>query len=247
MLNNTVPCYDHAFNWWKPFTKEPYKRSSQQVQCICAVNPSVCASDVSDSQRTLTCYQEFAAGVSLLLRWMWRCSVLCRSLLESFHNGGSECSVWHWGITWLALLHQGHSAPLWSPPVYVSFLHQALHPFRAERDACVWASVSPYPPFGQQREEKRVLTLFPPSATARRSIHPSIGWVHTLSYPHSFQHNQAARQTLLVRQLDCQGTPTLSSGLSFKVWVPLPVPVFKTIAAFLTLTLWSFKNVFIIL
>lgn len=28
MLNNTVPPYDHAFNLWKPFTKEPHKRST---------------------------------------------------------------------------------------------------------------------------------------------------------------------------------------------------------------------------
>lgn len=26
--NNTGPCYDHASNLWKPFTKEPYKRST---------------------------------------------------------------------------------------------------------------------------------------------------------------------------------------------------------------------------
>lgn len=128
------------------------------------------------------CATSPATGVSFLPRWMWRCSVLYRSLPDSFHKGGSECSVWRRGVSWLALLHKGQSAPLCSLPVYVSFLHQASYHFRAERDACVWASVLPFPPFRKQREEKRVLTHIPPSAAVRRSVHPSIHWVsaHTV-------------------------------------------------------------------
>lgn len=44
----------------KTFTKEPYKRSPQLVQCIGAENPSLCISDVNDSQITLTGYQAIA-------------------------------------------------------------------------------------------------------------------------------------------------------------------------------------------
>lgn len=46
----------------------------------------------------------------------------------------------------------------------------------------------------------------------------------TQPYPYSIHdYNQAASQTLLVRQLDHQGTPTQSSGPSFKVRVREPI------------------------
>lgn len=107
---------------------------------------------------------------------MRKCRFLCRPLLETFHIRGSECSGWHWGI---ALLHKGQCAPsvlsacirVLSPP--------GPHLFRAERDACVWASVSPFSPFLKtEREESTDPYLLLP----QRSFHPSIHpweWVST--------------------------------------------------------------------
>lgn len=87
-----------------------------------------------------------------------------------------------------------HMAPSASPCARCSSLRplpsRPPRRFRAGRGACVWASVSPFPPFGKQREESRVQTHILPSAIARRSVPPSIlqtGWAHTiLSTQHSW-------------------------------------------------------------
>lgn len=102
----------------------------------------------------------------------------------------------------------------------MSFLHQALSPFRAERDACVWASVLPFPPFIKNRERRReywptFLHLPLPKRTVHPSKHPW-DWVSAHTVISIRDYNQAASQALLVRPRDRQGTPTLSSGLSFK-------------------------------
>lgn len=127
------------------------------------------------------CATSSAAGVSLLLRWVWKCRVLCRL-------PPPKSSVCHWGITWLPLLHKRPICPSCSLPVYVSFLHQAPRPFRAERDACVWASVSPLPPFRKQREKRRVLTHIPPAATPKEICPSSHASVRLGECTHHYVH-----------------------------------------------------------
>lgn len=138
MLNNTAPCYDHAFNSWNPFTKEPNKRSPQQ--CICAVNPSLCARDVSDSHQPHECH--FFSGergdAVFSVAPSWRVSIpedlSVQCVTEALH--GSFCFI-------KANLPPSCALCLSTCP----FSTRPRAPFRAERDACVWASVSPFPPF----------------------------------------------------------------------------------------------------
>lgn len=202
----------------KSFTEEPYKRSTQLVQHIYAVNPSLCASDVSDSQITSTGYEVIAqhhqpaAGVSFLLRWMWKCRVLCRPLLERLHNGGSECSVWHWEASHGSLCFiKGQVAPC--------SLCLSVCPFSTRR--CAPSGLRETLAFellsrhfllseNRDREEKRALTPHSSIGHCQRhlSIHPSIretGWV-THRYIHTafmITIRQALLVRLLDRQLDC--------------------------------------------
>lgn len=61
-------------------------------------------------------------------------------------------------------------------PSPVSSLHEASRSFRAEKDACVWASLSPSPPFRQRRDEKRSLShadllIYPSASPGESSSH----------------------------------------------------------------------------
>jgi len=138
---------------------------------------------------------------------MWKTSVLCRPLLESFRNRGSECSVWHWGITWLSVLHKGQSAPSRSLTVNVSFLHRAPYPFRAERDACVWASASTSPPFRKHKEEKRALT-HNHHLPRDLSVHPS----SASSRPDECTHCHSQTAFMITSKSDFVSTAILHSN-----------------------------------
>lgn len=116
---------------------------------------------------------DLASGVSSSPRWTWKCSVLCRPLLESFNNAESKCSVLHQGRRWLPLLPQKANLCLvLSVFPLCPFSVGTLHPFRAGRGVCVWASASPFPPLGTERgEESTDETHTPPLATGKRSVH----------------------------------------------------------------------------
>lgn len=180
------------------------------------------------------CATSSVTDVSSLLGWMWKCGVLCRPLLESFHNGGSECSVWHWGITWLALLHKGQSSPC---ALCLSMCPFSTRPRTPSglRETLAFELLSCHFVLLENRERRREHWLtFLHQPLPKSSVHPSRhpwDWVSAYSV---HDYYQAASQALLVRPQDCQSTPTLSSGLSLKVRVQLPVQflLFKTIAAF---------------
>lgn len=118
------------------------------------------------------CATSPATGASFPLRWMWGCSVLCCPLLETLHNGGSECSVWHRGIIWLALLHKGQPAPLCSMPFSTSprTRSRLRETLAFELLFCHFLLL--------ENRERRGLTHIPPSARAK---HPP-EWVsaHTV-------------------------------------------------------------------
>lgn len=122
-----------------------------------------------------------------------------------------------------------------SLPVYVSFLHQARTPSGLRETLAFELLFRHFLLFWKQKERRVLTHICYPHRDL--SIHPYIresGWVHTPYSVHDY--NQAASQALLVRPLDCQGTSSLSSGLSFKVrvWLTVQFLLFKTIAAFST-------------
>lgn len=85
----------------------------QHVQCVCAVNPSICASDVSDCQITLLCYiPSHRTNVEMPRPGHFPRQMICVFDTEALRG----------------------SLPLFA---HVSFLQQTPHPFRVERDACV--------------------------------------------------------------------------------------------------------------
>lgn len=176
------------------------------------------------------CATSPATGVSFLLRWMWRCSVLCCppswrvSIMEDL-SVQYDTEALHGSLFFIkanlppcALCLS--TCPFSTRPRTRSGLGETL---AFELLFCHFLLLENR----ERRGEYWPTFLHLPQP----SIQPSArtGWVHTLSYPYSVHdYNQAASQTLLVRQLERQGTPTLSSGLSFKVRVPLPVQFFSS-------------------
>lgn len=188
---------------------------NQHVQYICAVNPSICASDVSDSQMALTGYQAIVQhhqprlGLSFSF-WMWRSLIVMQCSMSPPPGEFSEQRIWGFSVTLRqcrALSAALCLCVLYPPgPSTPSGLRETL---AFELLSCHFLLLENR----EMRREHWPIQICP-------SIHPWIcttGWVNTPSYPYSVQdYNQAASQTLLIRQLDHQGTPTKSSGLSFK-------------------------------
>lgn len=165
----------------------------QHVQCVCAVNPSICASDVSDCQITLLCYNpNHRTNVEMPRPGHIPRQMICVFDTEALH--GSLCC----------------SSPM-CPFSNRPRIHSGL------REMLAFEFLSCHFLLLENREMKK--EHWPTQIHA--SIHPPIcktGWVSTPSCPYSLQdYNQAPSWTLLVRQRVHQGGPTQSSGPCFKV------------------------------
>lgn len=136
---------------------------------VCAVNPSICASDVSDSQTTQTC-DRAPAPPSSAAGSVWRLAVaVCNVAHPGLFPGRRLCE-------WRVDEHGSLRCPL-------SALHSPApsHAFRAETDACAGASASSFPPFRKQTPEEKT--------DPHRSVHPSVhtDWVSDHAAVPSFQ------------------------------------------------------------
>lgn len=162
---------------------------------------------------------------------MWKRSVCV--LLERFHVGGCESSVWHRGITWPALLQKANQ------PLVISACLRVLTPTGPRtvsglRETLAFELLPCHFLLSKQkqREDKRVLTTHSCIRCEITSISSSI---HPVRMDECAHDNQATRQALLVRH---SSTPTMASGLSSKLRVSRPrhVSLFKSTAAFTTTT-----------
>lgn len=142
----------------------------------------------------------------------------------SVHNGESECSVWHWSITWHRPASQRPICPSCSLPVYVSFPHQALHHFqgwerRLRLSFCLTIASFQKTDKGEKSTDPRFSIGQKICPSIQASIH-LWDWVsvHTVNPKQRSCLSTAASHILLVRHS--------STALSFKVRVPLPVRFF---------------------
>lgn len=135
------------------------KRRHGHGRCVCAVNPSICAKDVSDSQTTRTSDGAPALRPQPLGQrgdgWM----LSAVSPPPSWAGSRTEAVC-----VKCVCVNTARSSALCPRR---TLRKAAAHAFRAETGACVGASVSSFPPFRKQKiaEEK---------TDPHRRVHPSV-------------------------------------------------------------------------
>lgn len=178
-------------SWWWLIVK---RKRHWHVHCVRAVNPFICANDVSDSQMTRT-----SDGAPAPRPQLWG---QCEDRLVAVCNVDPSHAV---SRTEAVCMNTAHSAALCPRctlqpgPLTPSGLRQML---ALELLSCHFL-------LSENRQQKRSLTHT--DLSTHPSIHPSkTGWVNAPPFP---DYSQAS-SGMLVRQQVHQSSPT--SGLSFR-------------------------------
>lgn len=210
-----------------------YKRATQEIvtcpTCLCSKSFLMCQwhqwlPNISDWLSSY-CATLSATGVSLLLRWKWRWSVLCRPPLESFHYW----TIWVIGdsvvlhnLICVIKAHLPSCALCFTRPCTSSGLREAL---AFELLSCHLLLLE-----NKEKSREQWLTFLHPSQLRDLSIHP---W--DMVSAHTVISTQPSR-LLSGSELDFVSKAGKHCHLDCPQRVPLPVQflLFKIIAAFTT-------------